>query len=119
MVNFLLLTVIACVSSTDRWGIHSCLASHCQGVVTRPGSCGGDKPRERLEVQSELTDIIRDLADTEGTTASTAGGVAAGVARVPDVGGVGGDGGATGASVDHTADTKPGSTVAISTSSLS
>jgi len=111
--------VIACVSSTDRRRIHPSLSSHGQGVIARPGSGGGDKPGECLEIQPQLADIVRDLADAEGTTSCTARRVAAGVARVPDVGGVGGDGGATGSGVDHTADSEPSSTVAVSTSALS
>ena len=111
--------MIACVSSTDRWGVHSSLPSHGQGVVARPSSGGGDEPRECLEVQSELADIVRDFADAEGTTSCTARRVAAGVSRVPDVGGVGGDGGTTGGGVDHTANSESSSTVAISTAALS
>ena len=83
--------MIACVSSTDRWGVHSSLPGHGQGVVARPSSGGGDEPRECLEVQSELADIVRDFADAEGTTSCTARRVAAGVSRVPDVRDVGGD----------------------------
>ena len=115
---FLQLTVIACVSAADGGRVHSCLSSHGQGVVA--GSCGGrgGKPGESLEVQSELADIVRLLAEGVGTGGGAGGRVAAGVARVPHVGGVGGDGRATGGGVEHTADSKPSSTVAITTSSL-
>ena len=88
-------------------------------VVVTESDCGGcDKPRECLEVQSELTDVSGDLVEGEGAGGGAGGRVAAGVARVPHVGGVGGDGRATGGAVEHTADSKPSSTVAITTSSL-
>ena len=51
-------------------------------------------------------------------TGARRGSVGAGVARVPDVGGVGGDGGTTGGGGDDTANSKPRSTVAISTAAL-
>ena len=89
-------------------------------MVVTESDCGGcDKPRECLEVQSELTDVSGDLVEGEGAGGGTGGGVAAGVAGVPDVGGVGGDGGPTGAAVDDTAHSKPSSAVTISTAALS
>ena len=87
--------MIACVGATDRWGVHACLSSHSHGVIARPCSCRGGEPRECLEVQPQLTDVIRHFLESVGAGGSTGGSVAAGVSRVPDVGGVGGDGGAT------------------------
>ena len=84
----------------------------------QPWSRRGGEPGECLEVQPELTYVIRDLVEGVGAGGGTGCRVAAGVARVPDVGGVGGDGRATGGAVEHTADSKPSSTVAITTSSL-
>ena len=112
---FLQLTVIACVSATDGRRVHPCLSSHGQGVVA--GS-SGDRGGKCLKVQSKLADIVRLLAEGECAGGGTGGRVAAGVARVPHVGGVGGDGRATGGAVEHTADSKASSTVAITTSSL-
>ena len=89
------LTVIACVSPTDRGGVHASLSSHSQSVVTRSCSRRGGESREGLEVQPQLTYIRRFFADSISAGGGTRGGVAAGVSRVPDVGGVGGDGGAT------------------------
>ena len=63
--------------------------------MTKPGSCRGGKSGECLEVQPQLTDVIRHFLESVGAGGSTGGSVAAGVSRVPDVGGVGGDGGAT------------------------
>ena len=111
--------MIAGVGAADSWGVHACLSSHSQGVVAVSSCCGGGKPRECLEVQPQLTDIVGHLAEGVGAGGGTGGGVAAGVARVPDVGGVGGDGRATGGGVDHTADTEPSSAVTISTAALS
>ena len=113
------LTVISSVCATDGGRVHSSLSSHGQRVVTIPSSGGGREPGECLEVQPELTDVVRDLVEGVGAGGGTGGRVAAGVARVPDVGGVGGDGGATGGGVDHTADTEPSSAVPISTAALS
>ena len=87
--------MIACVGPTDRWRVHTRLSSHCESVMTKPGSCRGGKSGECLEVQPQLTDVIRHFLESVGAGGSTGGSVAAGVSRVPDVGGVGGDGGAT------------------------
>ena len=111
--------MIACVCTTDGGRVHACLSSHGQLVRTGPDGGGSHEPSECLEVQPELTDVVRDLVEGVGAGRGTGGRVAAGVARVPDVGGVGGDGGATSGGVDHTADSKPSSTVTISASSLS
>ena len=116
---FLQLTVIACVSATDGGRVHSCLSSHGQGVVAGSSGGRGGKPGESLEVQSELADIVRLLAEGVGTGGGAGSRVAAGVARVPHVGGVGGDGRATGGAVDHTAHSEPSGTVTVSTASLS
>ena len=110
--------MIARVGATDSGRVHACLSSHSQFVIAISCSGGGGKPGEGLEVQPQLTDVIRHLAEGVCAGGSTGGGVAAGVVRVPDVGGVGGDGGTTGGAVDHTADTEASSTVTISTASL-
>ena len=110
--------MISRVGATDSGRVHAGLSSHSQGVIARPCSCRGGKPRECLEVQPQLTDVIGHLAEGVGAGGGTGGCVAAGVARVPDVGGVGGDGGTTGGAVDHTADPEASSTVTISTASL-
>ena len=110
--------MIACVSSADRWRVNSCLPLHCQGVVTKSGSCRSGETRECLEVQPQLADIVRGLVEGVGTGGGTGGGVAAGVSRVPDVGGVGGDGGATSRAGNHTAHSKPRGTVSVSSAAL-
>ena len=61
------LTVIARVSATDGWRVHSSLSRHGQCVVTVPSSGGGSEPGECLEVQPELADIVRLLAEGVGT----------------------------------------------------
>ena len=86
--------------------------------MTKPGSCGGGKSGECLEVQPQLTDVIRHFLESVGAGGSTGGSVAAGVSRVPDVGGVGGDGGATCGGVDDTTHPEPCSTVTIGTAAL-
>ena len=101
--------MIACVGATDGWGVHACLSSHSHGVIARPCSCRGGEPRECLEVQPQLTDVIRHFLYSIRTCRCTSGSVAAGVSRVPDVGVVGGDRGTTGGGRDHTADTEPSS----------
>ena len=110
--------MIARVGPADSWGVHAGLSSHCQFVIAVPCSGGGGKPGEGLEVQPQLTDVIRHLAEGVGAGGSTGGGVAAGVVRVPDVGGVGGDGGATCGGVDDTTHPEPCSTVTIGTATL-
>jgi len=113
--------VVSSVGSTDAGRILPSLPldSHVVNAGT-VGSAGviQDEARECLEVQSELTHIIRCLGDGVLAGAGAGGGVGAGVARVPDVGGVVGDAGSTGAGVDHTADSESSGTVSISTSSL-
>jgi len=84
--------VIASVGPTDVRGVLSSLSSCCEFVITSTSSCCG-KSRESLEIQSQLANIIRNLADGVGAGASAGGAVGAGVVGVPDVGGVGGDGG--------------------------
>ena len=99
------LTVIVSVGSTYVRGVCSGLSISTQVVCAlsiRSSSIHHNKPRECLEVQSELTHIIRCLGDGVLAGAGAGGGVGAGVARVPDVGGVVGDAGSTGAGVDHT-----------------
>ena len=66
-----------------------------------------------------MTYIRRFFADSISAGGGTRGGVAAGVSRVPDVGGVGGDGGPTSGGRDDTANSEPGSTVSVSTSTFS
>ena len=111
--------MIACVCATDGGRVHPCLSSHGQGVVAVSSGGRGGKPGECLEVQSELADIVRLLAEGVGAGGGAGGRVAAGVARVPHVGGVGGDGRATGGGVDHTAHSEPSGAVTVSTASLS
>ena len=110
--------MIARVGATDSGRVHACLSSHSQFVIAISCSGGGGKPREGLEVQPQLTDVVRHLAEGVGAGGSTGGGVAAGVVRVPDVGGVGGDGGATCGGVDDTTHPEPCSTVTIGTATL-
>ena len=110
--------MIACVGATDRGRVHACLSSHSQGVVAVSCSGGGGKSREGLEVQPQLTDVIRHLAEGVGAGGGAGGGVAAGVSRVPDVGGVGGDGGATRGAVDDTTHSEARGTVTVSTAAL-
>ena len=97
--------MVSSVGSTDAGRILPSLPldSHVVNAGTI-GSAGviQDEARECLEVQSELTHIIRCLGDGVLAGAGAGGGVGAGVARVPDVGGVVGDAGSTGAGVDHT-----------------
>ena len=111
--------MIACVCATDGGRVHACLPSHSEGVIAVSSGGRGGEPGECLEIQPELTDIIRLLAEGVGAGGGTGGRVAAGVARVPDVGGVGGDGRATGGGVDHTAHSEPSGAVTVSTSSFS
>ena len=110
--------MIACVCATDGGRVDSCLSRHGQGVVAVSSSGRGGEPGESLEVQPELADIVRLLAEGVGAGGGAGGGVAAGVARVPDVGGVGGDGGATCGGVDDTTHPEPCSTVTIGTATL-
>ena len=58
--------MIASVCAADRGRVHSSLSSHGQRVVTVPGSGGGREPGECLEVQPELTDVVRDLVEGVG-----------------------------------------------------
>ena len=51
-----------------------------------------------MEIQSQLANILRHLADGVGT----GGAVRAGVVGVPDAGGVGGDGGTACGGGDYT-----------------
>ena len=83
--------MISSVCATDGGGVHTCLPSHGESVIAVPSGGGGGEPGECLEIQPELADIIRLLAEGVGAGGGTGGRVAAGVARVPDVGGVGGD----------------------------
>ena len=110
--------MISRVGATDIGRVHACLPSHSQGVVAVSCSGGGGKPRECLEVQPQLTDVVRHLAEGVGAGGGAGGGVAAGVARVPDVGGVGGDGGATRGAVDDTTHSEARGTVTVSTAAL-
>ena len=97
------LTVVSSVGPADRWRVAASLTSHRQTVSTGPSSRPNHEPGEGLEVQPQLADVVRDLAD--GVLAGAGrGGVGAGVARVPDVGGVGGDGGPAGGGRDDAAD---------------
>ena len=82
------------------------MSRHSQGVIAIPCSCRGGESRECLEVQPQLTDVVRDLAEGVGAGGGTGGCVAAGVARVPDVGDVGGDRGPTGGCRADAADTE-------------
>ena len=59
------LTVIACVGSTDAWGVLSSLSSCSEVIITNSIGCCG-KSRESLEIQSQLANIIRNLADGVG-----------------------------------------------------
>ena len=93
--------MIACIGSTNVWGVLSSLSSCSEGVSTNSICCCG-KSRKCLEIQPQLTHIIRNLADGVGTSPSTGSGVGAGVVWVSDVGGVGGDGGAAGGGRDYT-----------------
>ena len=97
--------MVSSVGSTDAGRILPSLPldSHVVNAGT-VGSAGviQDEARECLEVQSELTHIIRCLGDGVLAGAGAGGGVGAGVARIPDVGGVVGDAGSTGAGIDHT-----------------
>jgi len=110
--------VVVSVCSADRWRIFSGLSCNSQVVCASTSSGGGSEAREGLEVKPELADVILDLVDGVGAGARGGGGVRAWVIWVPDVGGVGGDAGSTGGGVDHTADTKPCSTVSIGRSSF-
>ena len=109
--------MIACVGATDRGRVHACLSSHSQFVVAVSCSGGGGKPRECLEVQPQLTDVIRHLAEGEGAGGSTGCSEAAGVARVPDVCRVRRYGGPAGRGGDDAADAKACSTVTVSAAS--
>ena len=93
--------MIASVGPTDVWGVLSSLSSCCEFVIAGTSSCCG-KSRESLEIQSQLANVIRDLADGVGTGTSTGGCVGAGVVWIPDVGRVGGDGGAACGGGDYT-----------------
>ena len=98
-----LVKLVSSVGPADRWRIAACLTSHRQTVSTGPSSRPNHEPGEGLEVQPQLADVVRDLAD--GVLAAPGrGGVGAGVSRVPDVGGVGGDGGPAGGGGDDAAD---------------
>jgi len=109
--------VIACVSSTDAWGVLSSLSSRSEVIIaSSSSSCG--KSRKCLEIQSQLTNIIRNLADGIGASSSASSGVGTGIVRVSDVGGVGGDGGTAGGGGNHTANSKASSTITISTATL-
>ena len=110
--------MIACVCATDGGRVDSSLSRHGQGVVAVSSSGRGGEPGESLEVQPELADIVRLLAEGVGAGGGAGGGVAAGVARVPDVGGVGGDGGATCGAVDDTTHSEARGTVTVSTATL-
>ena len=93
--------MIACVSSTDVWGVLSSLSSRREVIIaSSSSSCG--KSRKCLEIQSQLTNIIRNLADGIGTSSSASSGVGTGIVWVSDVGGVGGDGGTAGRGGNHT-----------------
>ena len=108
--------MVAGVGATDGGGVHVSSSSHGQGVLA--GSVGFRKSRHGLEVQPQLADVVGHLGEGVGTGGGTGGRVAAGIARVPDVGGVGGDSAATGGGGDHTAYSKSGGTVPVSSSSL-
>ena len=111
------LTVVSSVGPADRWRVAASLTSHRQSVSTGPSSRPNHEPGEGLEVQPQLADVVRDLAD--GVLAGAGrGGVGAGVARVPDVGGVGGDGGPAGGGRDDAADPEASSTVTVRGSSF-
>ena len=88
--------MISCVCPTDCRRIFPSLTGHSKAVGADGTGAVHHEPREGLEVQPELTDVVGDLVDGEGAGGGAAGFVPAGVARVPDVGRVGGDRGATG-----------------------
>ena len=83
--------MIACVGSTDAWGVLSSLSSCSEVVIASSSSCCG-KSRKCLEIQPQLANIIRNLADGVGAGSSTGSSVRAGIVWVSDVGRVGGDG---------------------------
>ena len=93
--------MIAGVGSTDARGVLSSLSSSSEVVIAGASSCCG-KSRESLEIQPQLANVIRNLADGVGTGTSTGGCIWAGVVWIPDVGGVGGDGGAACGGGDYT-----------------
>ena len=86
--------MIACVGPTDVRGVLSSLSSSSEVVIAGTSSCCG-KSRKSLEIQPQLANVIRNLADGVGTGTSTGGSVGARIVGVPDVGRVGGDGGTT------------------------
>ena len=95
------LTVVICISSTNVRRILASLSSRSQVIWTHASRAGGE-PRECLEIQPQLANIIRDFAEGEGTRPARGRGVGAGVVWISDVGGVGGDGAAAGRGGDHT-----------------
>ena len=112
--------MISRVGTTDSGRVHACLPSQSQGVKAsslRGRGSVNDKPRECLEVQPQLTDVIRHLAEGEGAGGSTGCSEAAGVARVPDVCRVRRYGGPAGRGGDDAADAKACSTVTVSAAS--
>ena len=80
--------MIACVGSTDAWGVLSSLSFGSEVVIASSSSCCG-KSRKCLEIQSQLTNIIRNLADGIGTSSSTSSSVGTGIVWVSDIRGVG------------------------------
>ena len=80
--------MIACVSPTYVGWVQLSLSFSCKVVTANCIGCCG-KSRECLEIQPQLANIIRYLADSECTGSSTGDGVGAGVVWVPDIGGVG------------------------------
>ena len=110
--------MISGVCPTDCRRILPSLTGHGKAVSADGTGAVHHEPREGLEVQPELTDVVDHLVDGEGAGGGAAGFVAAGVCGVPDVGGVGGYRGATGGGGDDTAHPEPGGTFAVSAASI-
>ena len=110
--------MISCVCPTDCRRILPRLTGHSKAVGADGTGAVHHEPREGLEVQSELTDVVGHLVDGEGAGGGAAGFVPAGVGGVPDVGGVGGDRGATAGGGDDAAHPEPGRTFAVSAASF-
>ena len=88
--------VLTCVCSTDWWGIFSSLSSSSKWIIAISSGCGtSGKPRESLEIQPQLADVIRNFFDCKGTGSCTASSIRARVPWISDVGCVCRDWGAT------------------------
>ena len=110
--------MISSISSADRWWVISSLSFGNKVIYTTSPTCASVESRKCLEIQPQLTHIIRHFIDCIWTCAGTASSVGAWIVWISDVSCICGDWWATCWGCDDTADSESSCTVSIRTSTL-